>query len=605
MLHEAIEYREIDMTFADFLCRLAGRGVETLRPLALELSRGTGEGHICLHLDDAVPAEKVADATALLRETGVVGRPGEFSPLILDEDKRLYLYRYWSYERKLADALLSLASERPTGLDTESVKDGIARLFPDSTGNGPDWQKIAAAAALWSRLCVISGGPGTGKTTTVVKILALLLEQGGGDVLRIALAAPTGKAAARLRESIRRAKGRLQEATAVCDLIPDEVSTLHRLLGVLPGSARFRHDSGNPLPYDIVVIDEASMIALPLMAKLLQALPRNARLVLLGDRDQLASVEPGAVLGDISSTGSSPRFSPDFRSYLADVTGCSLEDADTAGELPVLADSLVVLRKNYRFDSGSAIGIVSRAINQGNQAAVLDALRDKSNGEVWRRDLPTAGTLPSALENAVLAGYRDYLQHKDCAATALAAFDRLRVLCAVRGGSYGVVALNRAVEGLLAAHRLISPKTAWYCGRPVMITVNDYALRLFNGDVGIALPDREQQGALAVFFPAEDGGVRKISPLRLPPHETVFAMTVHKSQGSEFDRVLLVIPPTDSLVLTREILYTGVTRARNSVEIWCGEDLLTAAVARRIERRSGLRNALWGVLSAQDSDDGR
>ncbi len=198
-----------------------------------------------------------------------------------------------------------------------------------------------------------------------------------------------------------------------------------------------------------MVIDEASMVALPLMAKLVQALPRYTRLVLLGDRDQLASVEPGAVLGDISSTGSSPRFSPEFRLYLADVTGCSPEDTGTAGELPVLADSLVVLRKNYRFDFGSAIGIASRAINQGNKAAVLDALRDETSGELLRRDLPTAGTLHSALESAVLAGYRDYLVHKDCAATALAAFDRLRVLCAVRGGSYGVLALNRAIEAFV------------------------------------------------------------------------------------------------------------------------------------------------------------
>lgn len=597
MLHEAAGYREIDIAFADFLCRLAGKGAETLRPLARELSRGTGEGHICLHLDDAVPTENVLPAAALLLESGVVGRPGEFSPLILDEENRLYLYRYWAYERKLADGLLSLASGRPGGLDIVRVKDGISRLFRDSTESGPDWQKIAAASALWSRLCVISGGPGTGKTTTVVKILALLLEQ--GEELRIALAAPTGKAAARLRESIRRAKGLLRDATAACDLIPDDVFTLHRLLGVLPGASSFRHTSKSPLPYDVVVIDEASMVALPLMAKLVQALPRYARLVLLGDRDQLASVEPGAVLGDISSTGSSPRFSPEFRRYLADVTGCSPEDTGPAGDLPVLADSLVVLRKNYRFDFGSAIGIASRAINHGNQTAVLDALRDETKGELLRRDLPPAGTLPSALESAVLAGYRDYLVHKDCAATALAAFDRLRVLCAVRGGSYGVLALNRAIEVLLTAHRLISPDSAWYCGRPVMITVNDYALRLFNGDVGIALPDPEQHGALAVYFPAEDGGVRKISPLRLPHHETVFAMTVHKSQGSEFDRVLLVIPPTDSAGLTREILYTGITRARKSVEIWCGEELLAAAVTRRIERRSGLRNALWGAFSVQ------
>jgi exodeoxyribonuclease V alpha subunit len=593
-------YREIDFAFADFLSRLAGRRAERLRPLALELSRGTGEGHICLHLDDAVPADDLAACISHLRETGVVGSPGEVSPLILDSENRLYLYRYWAYERNLADALLVLASGRADELNSACVKDGISRLFPETEEDEPDWQKIAAAAALWSRLCVISGGPGTGKTTTVVKILALLLEQVGGTRLRIALAAPTGKAAARLRESIRRAKGRLEEATAVCPLIPSEVTTLHRLLGVIPESSRFRHDAKNPLPYDIVVVDEASMVALPLMAKLVQALPRTGRLLLLGDRDQLASVEPGAVLGDISSTGSSPRYSPAFRNYLADVTGCSLAESVTKTDQPPLADSLVVLQKNYRFASGSAIGMLSRAINEGNQLAVLETLRDKTQETVSLRDLPTAGTLSSALESSVLAGYCEYLLHKDSAVDALAAFDRFRVLCAVRGGSYGVSSLNRAVEDLLAAQRLISPASVWYCGRPVMVTVNDYALRLFNGDVGIALPDPAQPGALAVYFSAEEGGVRKISPLRLPPHETVFAMTVHKSQGSEFDRVLLVIPPTDSLILTREILYTGITRARKSVEIWCGEELLAAAVTRRIERRSGLRNALWGASDAQD-----
>ncbi len=591
-------YRDIDLAFADFLCRLAGREAERLRTLAQELSRGTGEGHICLHLEDAVPADDLSTCVSSLRETGVVGSPGEFTPLILDSENRLYLYRYWLYERNLAEGLLALASGRTVELNIAGVKDSISRLFPESSGAEPDWQKIAAAAALWSRLCVISGGPGTGKTTTVVKILALLLEQGGGERLRIALAAPTGKAAARLRESISGAKGRLQEATAVCPLIPAEVTTLHRLLGGVPGSSRFRHDENNPLPYDIVVVDEASMVALPLMAKLVQALSSTSRLLLLGDREQLASVEPGAVLGDLCATGSSPRYSPEFRTYLADVTGSSLEETVMKTVQPPLADSLVVLQKNYRFASGSAIGMLSRAINEGNRLAVLETLRNKTQETVRLRDLPTPGYLPITLENAVLAGYREYLLYKDSAADALAAFDRFRVLCAVRGGNYGVSSLNRAVEELLAAQRLISPATVWYCGRPVMITVNDYALRLFNGDVGIALPDPEQPGALAVFFSAEEGGVRKISPLRLPPHETVFAMTVHKSQGSEFDRVLLVLPPTDSLILTREILYTGITRARETVEIWCGEELLAAAVTRRIERRSGLRKALWGTAGA-------
>jgi exodeoxyribonuclease V alpha subunit len=252
-----------------------------------------------------------------------------------------------------------------------------------------------------------------------------------------------------------------------------------------------------------------------------------------------------------------------------------------------------VLQKNYRFGSGGAIGIISRAVNEGDAEAVLRELHGPGGGEVARKDVPPAESLSTALEASVLEGYRDYLDKEDPAA-ALASFDRFRILCAVRRGSHGVSGVNRAVERILASHRLIAPDRTWYRGRPVMITVNDYAVRLFNGDIGITLPDPDRPDALAVFFPAEKGGVRKVSPLRLPEHETVFAMTVHKSQGSEFDRVLLVMPPADSWVVTRELLYTGITRARESVVLWCGEESLRAAICRRIDRRSGLQQALWG-----------
>jgi exodeoxyribonuclease V alpha subunit len=592
MAEETIGYREIDRIFADFLCRLAGGGDETLRRVALEVSRVTGEGHICLDLAEAY-GEDAAEAAALLSASSVVGTPGEVAPLILDRDKRVYLFRYWKYENRLAGALRAMAAYRPSGADVELQKDGITRLFGPPEGDGPDWQRIAAAAALRSRFTVVSGGPGTGKTTTVVKIIALLLEQARGARCHIALAAPTGKAAARLREAIRTARERLREKTDVLDGIPDDVSTIHRLLGVIPGSCRFRHDAGNPLPHDIVVVDEASMVALPLMAKLVAALSGHARLILLGDRDQLASVEPGAVLGDICRRGGANRFSPEFRAYLAEVTGSSPECAEGVESLSPLADSLVVLRKNYRFGSAGAIGVISRAVNDGDAEAVLRELQGPPGREVVRSDVPPAESLAAALEASVLQGYREYLEKEDPAA-ALAAFDRFRILCAVRRGSHGVSGLNRAVEGILASRRLIAPDRAWYRGRPVMVTVNDYAVRLFNGDIGITLPDPDRPDALAVFFPAEKGGVRKVSPLRLPEHETVFAMTVHKSQGSEFDRVLLVMPPADNRLVTRELLYTGITRARESVVLWCGEESLRAAVCRRVDRRSGLQQALWG-----------
>jgi exodeoxyribonuclease V alpha subunit len=523
----------------------------------------------------------------------VVGRPGEQTPLILDTGNRLYLYRYWRYEQELAAGLRQRAGQRGAVHDRSALRDGLTRLFAPSPPGGPDWQRIAAAVALWSRFTVISGGPGTGKTTTVVKILALLLEQAADRPLRIALAAPTGKAAARLKTAISRAKVGLATVAAVTERIPDTVVTLHRLLGVVPGSGRFRHHGGNPLPYDLVVVDEASMVALPLMAKLVAALPPDARLLLLGDRDQLASVEPGAVLGDMCGADAPVRFSGELRQFLADVSAAPLADLPGRAGEGALADSLVVLRKNYRFGDDSGIGSVSRAINAGDGPAVLAAL-EAAAAVVARCDTPSPAALLPALEPLVVDGYGEYLAQTEPVA-ALAAFDRFRLLCAMREGVYGVAGLNRAVERILAGRGLIVPDGGWYRGRPVMVTVNDYALRLFNGDTGIVWPDPEQSGTLAVYFPHEQGGVRRVSPLRLPRHETAFAMTVHKSQGSEFDRLLLVLPPADYPVLTRELLYTGLTRARQRVALWCDRELLQAVVERRVERRSGLGQALWAA----------
>ncbi len=590
MASEPSDYRDIDFRFADFLCRLAGNGSDELRRAALRVSNAVGQGHICVDLAaEAEGEEESVRVTGLLRSSGVVGKPGEFAPLVLD-DTRLYLYRYWRYESELAEKIKEKAG-RTCPVDCRLLGEGLVRLFGPPTDGETDWQRVAAAAALRSGFTVISGGPGTGKTSTVVKIIALLLEQSGDDGLGIALTAPTGKAAARLKDAIRGAREGLAGLTPVQEGIPDDVTTIHRLLGVIPGSNRFRHNRGNPLPHDVVVVDEASMVALPLMARLVEALAPKARLILLGDRDQLASVEAGAVLGDICDTGDTLLYSPEFRRYVEEATGERLELGSGDEPLPPLADSLVILRKNYRFGADSGIGALSRAINGGDGDAAMSLLRDGSAPVVTWRETPSAEALEKALALEVMSGYGDYLFHDD-PAKVLADFDRFRVLCVVREGRYGVAGLNSAIERILAGRGIISPNRRWYRGRPVMVTVNDYALRLFNGDVGITLPDPENPGNLAVFFPSATEGVRKVSPLRLPHHETVFAMTVHKSQGSEFERVLMVIPPVENPVLTRELLYTGITRARTAAGLWCGEAVFNAAVARRVERRSGLRKAL-------------
>ena len=588
--------RDIDTQFAEFIGRLAAAPGEPdadnlLRQAAARLSAAVGLGDVCLDLEEAFGAV-AEDVAASLRESRLVGEPGEYKPLILDRHGRLYLYRYWQYEHDLAEAVNQMAAERPV-FDEARLRDGLARFFGTVAADGVDWQRAAAAMAVRNRFSVISGGPGTGKTTTVVKIMALLLEQPGGEEQRIALAAPTGKAAARLKESIAGARQRLVEQSAVAALLPDDVATIHRLLGVVPRSSRFRHNSANRLPFEVVIVDEASMVPLPLMAKLVAALAPGARLILLGDRDQLSSVEAGAVLGDLCDTGRLHRFSEEFRCFIATVGGMAIESGVSQENAAPLADAIVMLRKNYRFGLESGIGALSLAVNAGDGERALELLQAGEYNDVVLKPTPAGRELRGALSGIVVECYRGYLQQQDPAA-ALAEFDRFRVLCATRQGDHGVAGVNMAIEASLAAAGLIAPRSVWYRGRPVMVTRNDYNLKLFNGDIGIALPDEGDPGQLAVYFPAPEGGVRRFSPARLPEHETVYAMTIHKSQGSEFGRILMILPNQESQLLTREIVYTGLTRTRTSAELWCQAEVLVQAVRRRITRRSGLRQALWG-----------
>lgn len=593
----------IDRHFADFICREAGEASPVLRLVASLASNVVGDGNICLDLAGIAGREMRVDGDTkelpplgevrdYLERLPVVGRPGEFRPLVLDENDRLYLFRYWKYERELATVILGKATGTCDGIDETVLADGLGRFFPGSGKSETDWQKVAALAAVRKRFTVISGGPGTGKTSTVVKIIALLLEQAKEGHLRFALAAPTGKAAARLKESIRLMKEKLDCGDEVKARIPDEVTTIHRLLGAMGDSVRFRHSKENPLPHDTVIVDEASMVSLPLMAKLTTALKPVARLILLGDRDQLASVEAGAVLGDICGGSRVEPFSGEFAAFVKKVAREIVPAEGTIVKLPPLADSLVVLKKNYRFGEASGIGALSRAINSGDSDLTISLLGEGTYKDIALRMLPKVGDLKKSLSGEIIEGYGRYLAAQT-PGEALAYFDFFRILCAVRQGIHGVAGINRLVEEILAEKGLIEPKNRWYKGRPVMITSNDYGLKLFNGDVGLTLPDPDSGGQMRVFFAATDGGVRNISPLRLPAHETVYAMTIHKSQGSEFERVLLMLPESDSQVLSRELVYTGITRAKAYVDIWGDEEVFRTAVSRRIQRTSGLRDALW------------
>ncbi|HJV67348.1 MAG TPA: exodeoxyribonuclease V subunit alpha, partial [Geomonas sp.] len=489
MTPDGVQLNDIDRHFAAFICRQAGCDDLYLEAAAALLSKGVVAGDVCLDLAHALK-EGAADCFGIrtvdgwvkrLRSFSVVGAPGEFKPLILDDSGRLYLHRYWRYEQELSAAVLERGA--PAHFDPELLKRGLERLFPSRTGE-TDWQRVAAIAAVSRRFCVISGGPGTGKTSTVVKVLALLLEQQGGDSCRVALAAPTGKAAARLKESM---MGGVDCSAEVKALIPDDVFTLHRLLGYLKGSCSFRHNRDNPLPYDLVIVDEASMVSLPLMAKLIDALRHDTRLILLGDRDQLASVEAGAVLGDICNSGGAEGFSPEFAALVLGLAGDAIPIQRSHGPL---GDAVVLLKKSYRFSSSSGIGIVGALVNAGDGPAALAALGNGAYPDIALSRIPSAEGLAEALSGRVLAGYQAYLQ----AATPEEAFERFgqfRILCAMRGGPFGVEAINLLVRERLARAGLIDPQERWYAGAPVMITCNDYNLGLFNGDVGLILPDPE------------------------------------------------------------------------------------------------------------------
>jgi exodeoxyribonuclease V alpha subunit len=602
----------LDRHFAASAVRVAGEERPQVELAAALASRAVGQGHVCLDLERLVAAGGLRDEAgeavpvawpnldewrASLLDSCLVARAADTVapavPLVMDRGGRLYLRRYWEYQRRLAAALLERAERRGSLIDADRDGGSFARLFADSEAEPCDWQRVAAAAALLQRLCIVSGGPGTGKTFTVVKILALLIEQAlaaGNRVPRIELLAPTGKAAARLAEAVRTALPSLDCDDRVRSAIPDRAATLHRALGSRRGrSSGFARDAANPLLADIILVDEASMIDLAMMAHLVDAVPPRATLILLGDKDQLASVEAGAVLGDICHDGRENSYSAGFAARVESLSGDELPIEPGGGG--GIRDCIVQLTRSYRYNDDSGIGMLARAINDGDADTALAVLASPRQPEVRLRDPIAMGALGGALGEAVRRHFAPTLAAP--AETALAALSSFRVLCALRRGPFGVEGMNRRIEDLLRAGRLIANEGELYQGRPIMVTRNDYHLSLFNGDVGVLTEDRG--GRPWALFAAPEGGWRRVAATHLPEHETVFAATVHKSQGSEFDEIAVVLPDRDAPILSRELLYTAVTRARRAVTLYASAEIVAAAIGRRVERASGLRGLLWGA----------
>jgi exodeoxyribonuclease V alpha subunit len=674
------------------LARRGGASAEAVKWAArgaFAASRATAEGHVCVPLGVLASRFEAsrAEVRAALLASGLAS-DGEVSaaalrPLVIDAQGRLYLARYYDYERRFARALVAHAGMgtgagegASTGVPAADAVDSAAvprsgsgveqssgaqelhtrllRYFGPPKDDEVDWQRVAAVMALSGQLTIVSGGPGTGKTTTVVGVLACLLD--ARTDLRIALAAPTGKAAQRMQEALLARAGDLPPELAA--RLPQTSYTLHRLLGSGPGG-RFRHHRDNPLPYDVIVIDEASMIDVAMATHLLDAIAPHTRLVMLGDKDQLAAVEAGAVFAELSArpvmtpggvqriaqalgieaarlaqalpdgargTGDEPAVlfdepampdafdvphEPDEPAGLFDEPAMPddfLEpDApDAAGDSRVpqtppsqnpLADCVVWLERNYRFGLDSPIGRLSLAIRNGLASAALEVLRiDPAEACAAALHEDSQAALSERTVARLAAGFDPYA---DALAAALAAetpdpaplFDalnRFRVLCATRSGPRGVDQVNTAMAAQVrrAAGVTLAVGAQWFAGRPVMVTRNDYALGLFNGDIGIALPGAG--GALRVYFRTGDGGLRAVSPAALPPHDTAFALTVHKSQGSEFEHAVLMLPSAFSRVLSRELVYTAITRARERVEVIGARAVLAQAIATPTQRDSGL-----------------
>ncbi len=602
IIHRTGVFSPLNRYFGSFICRLADDPDPDLFLAAALVSRATENGDICLDLTTIVeqlaweqaeplPLPKLKTWIDKLGSSPVVGRPGQRRPLILDHRNRLYLFRYWEYENHLAQAIQSRIQTDIEIRDPDAYRRAVGRLFPRTAPDDIDWQAVAAGVATLKRFCVITGGPGTGKTFTVAKILALLLEQAPDVDLRMVLAAPTGKAAARLKESIRKSMARLDCSEAIKKRIPMDAYTIHRLLKPIPNSPYFRHSSDDPLAADVVVVDEASMVDLALMSKLVQATPSSARLILLGDRDQLASVEAGAVLGDICDRSRLHGFSPGFVRKIQAVTGSRVPPS--GDDQRPLKDSIVVLSKSYRFSVESGIGRLSRAVTTGDHDGMWQALNSSAPDVAWH-ELRSKDVFSRQLADRIVKGYRPYLRETDPMA-ALRQFNAFKILCALNHGPFGIASLNRLAEnGLRRENLLARTANPWYVGRPVLIRRNDYNLGLFNGDIGITLPNRDfGPQSLFVCFSNESDEVRGYPVQRLPEHDTVFAMTVHKSQGSEFEQVLLILPDKNYPILTRELVYTALTRATRSLSIWGTKAVLDAAIDRKIERASGLRDALW------------
>jgi exodeoxyribonuclease V alpha subunit len=608
--------RPIDYTFAEFIEQHEQLEDPMIVILAAYLSSRLGEQNSCIDLqqlgqpystDYMFP--RLDELMLLLTKAATVHNVGcDLSwdqsqrvnlPIVLDNNK-LYLQRYWQYEVVLTKQIIQRCSQ-VNRINAHDLKDDLNTLFPENNSAEIDWQKIAVGIAMRNKLTFITGGPGTGKTTTVTRLLALMQHTAlkSGDPLHIQLVAPTGKAAARLIDSIGQAKLKLPQGFDKA--LPSGCSTIHRLLGTVPNSPFFKANQENPLHLDVLVIDEASMIDLPLMTKLFNALPEKCQLIMLGDKDQLASVEAGSVLSDICASSQEkqgvPHYSDELREYITQLSGHKLPGRD--GQLKSkVENNLIVLQKSHRFTAQSGVGQLAQSINTGNVQRCISLLLDDNYPDVsWCKE-----TEVSELVSKLMPNYIQYFKaiSKGNIIEAFELLAKHQVLCAQRSGTMGVDELNSAIEKELNKQNLIDTSREFYPGRAIIVSQNDHRLQVFNGDLGIVMEDPNNPALTKVWLMTENDQVRGILPNRLPAHENVYAITIHKSQGSEYHEVHLCLPPqqrgTTFRGLSRELLYTGLTRAKKHFTLYSEQNVIEHAISHQCQRSSGLTDRLLSKL---------
>ncbi|MHB1273760.1 MAG: exodeoxyribonuclease V subunit alpha [Rhodanobacter sp.] len=626
----ATDERAIDQTLAQWVFRRTGSAL--LAAAVRAASSAEGHGHSCAWLTDPqTDAGFAADALDALRAHAWVGDGSRFSPFVLDAQNRFFLWRNWQHEAKLAAAILRRCAQRTLPIPADVLAADLDALFAGMPRGSTDGQRAAVAAVPGARLFVLTGGPGTGKTTTVVRMLLMLLRHADACGLptqpSIALAAPTGKAAQRLVQAIARGKAELQAALdpvgahpvrdafrsdrhpgnraqgALLQHIPHaDARTLHRLLGYRPMDNAFSRGPHNPLAEDIVVVDEASMVDLAMMRQLLEAMRPDALLILLGDPGQLASVDAGSVLADIVASAPPNQLPPALANLLAPLLQhAPASVTDNATDHAALAGQVLTLTHSWRAGSGLQRGI--EALRRAPDPAWLNQLLSaRADGDLHLRRCADPDSLRACVDNWIERHgelLQSLLTAPGDAGESLRNLHQLQILCALRDGPFGAQGVNALIARRLGARYGIDASRAWYHGRPVIVTRNDYARGLFNGDVGIALEGGE---GLRVWFALSDrdgsAGLRSFSPRALPAHDSAWAITIHRSQGSEYRDVAVVLPPdADNRVLNRELVYTAISRAKSHAEIWCTDASLRSALSRPVQRQGGLRERL-GVVAA-------